>query len=114
MPFKEFQENYDAFAELTSHMQNNHSNNEQLDILVKRYVEQNIVIMNDVLTTSIENLKRLQKSLNTNDVICIQARFTNEISKKLSMSAQRFLNASLGHIADYNEWLKAHCDLATD
>jgi hypothetical protein len=108
----EFQQNLKMFTDLINQIP--HTNNEQLDILVKRYVEQNLIVMNDVFTTSIENLKRLQKAQQPNDVICIQARFTNEISKKLALSAQRFLNASLGHIADYNEWLKAHCDLATD
>jgi hypothetical protein len=112
MPFKEFKQNTETFLDLIE--QAPHIQNEQLDILMKRYIEQNLVIMNDVFTTSIENLKRLQKANTPNDVICIQARFTNEISKKLALSAQRFLNASLGHIADYNEWLKAHCDLATD
>jgi hypothetical protein len=112
MPLKEFTQNCEAFSELINQFP--HSSDEQLDILVKRYIDQNLVIMNDVFTTSIENLKRLQKAKTPNDVICTQARFTNEISKKLAMSAQRFLNASLGHIADYNEWLKAHCDLATD
>lgn len=112
MPFKEFQQSCETFSELIKEMPT--TQNEQLDTLIKRYVEQNLVVMNDVFTTSIENLKRLQKAHNPNDVICIQARFTNEISKKLALSAQRFLNASLGHIADYNEWLKAHCDLATD
>lgn len=112
MPFKEFQQNLDAFSELITQIPN--TKNEQLDTLIKRYAEQNLVVMNDVLNTSIENLRRLQKAQQPNDVICIQARFTNEISKKLTLSAQRFLNASLGHIADYNEWLKAHCDLATD
>lgn len=112
MPLKEFKEHYEAFSDLVNQFP--HANNEQLDILIKRYIDQNLVIMNDVFTTSIENLKRLQKATTSNDVICTQARFTNEISKKLAMTAQRFLNASLGHIADYNEWLKAHCDLATD
>ncbi len=112
MPFKEFQHNLDVFSDLITQIPN--TKDEQLDTLIKRYVEQNLIVMNDVLTTSIENLKRLQKAKQANDVICIQARFTNEISKKLTLSAQRFLNASLGHIADYNEWLKAHCDLATD
>lgn len=112
MAIKEFQQNYQTFSDLINQV--HQSNDEQLDILIKRYVEQNLVILNDVFTTSIENLKRLQKAQAPNDVICIQARFTNEISKKLTLSAQRFLNASLGHIADYNEWLRAHCDLATD
>lgn len=112
MSFKEYQQHLQEFSELIS--QTPHTQNEQLDTLIKRYIEQNIAVMNDVLTTSIDNLKRLQKAKQPNDVICTQARFTNELSKKLTLSAQRFLNASLGHIADYNEWLKAHCDLATD
>lgn len=112
MPYKEFQENWKMLSELIDQLPTNQS--EQVNTLVKRYVDQNLIILNDVLTTSIDNIKRLQKAKTANDVICTQARFTNEINKKLSLSAQRFLNASLGHIADYNEWLKDHCDLATD
>tara|TARA_R110000868_G_scaffold377180_2_gene642468 strand:- start:1164 stop:1502 length:339 start_codon:yes stop_codon:yes gene_type:complete len=112
MSIKEFKQNYDEFVNLIE--QSNNTNDDQLDILAKRYAEQNLVIMNEIFSTSIENLKRLQKAKTPNDIICIQARFTTDISKKLTLSAQRFLNASLGHIADYNEWLKEHCDLATD
>lgn len=112
MPLKEFQEHLKVFTDLITRVPN--TGDEQIDTLIKRYIEQNLVIMNDVLGTSIENLNQLQSAKSPNDVICTQARFTNELSKKLAMSAQRFLNASLGHIADYNEWLKAHCDLATD
>ena len=112
MPHQEFQENLKMFTDLINQFP--HSHDEQTAVLVKRYIEQNLMILNDVLTTSIDNIHRLQDAKSTNDIICTQARFTNEISKKLSLSAQRFLNASLGHIADYNEWLKAHCDLATD
>lgn len=112
MPYQEFQDNWKIFSDLIDKLP--HAHDEQIAALVKRYVEQNLIILNDVFATSIDNLKRLQHAKTPNDVICTQARFTNEISKKLSLSAQRFLNASLGHIADYNEWLKAHCDLATD
>lgn len=112
MPYQEFQDNWKAFSDLIDNLPN--TDNEQIKTLMNRYVEQNLIILNDVFATSIENLKRLQKAQTANDVICTQARFTNEISKRLSLSTQRFLNASLGHIADYNEWLKAHCDLATD
>lgn len=112
MPYQEFQENWEAFSKLIDNMPA--IENTQLNNLIKSYIEQNIVILNDVFATSIDNLKRLQKAKTTNDIICTQARFSNEIGKKLSLSTQRFLNASLGHIADYNEWLKAHCDLATD
>src|SRR5690348_3080627 len=112
MPYKEFQKNWEIFTKILEDMPT--STNEQISTLSKRYIEQNLVILNDVFTTSIENLQKLQKAKTANDIICTQARFTNEISKKLALSTQRFLNASLGHIADYNEWLKAHCDLATD
>lgn len=112
MPYQEFQDNWKAFSDLIDNLPA--TDNEQINTLMTRYVEQNLIILNDVFATSIENLKRLQKAQTANDVICTQARFTNEISKRLSLSTQRFLNASLGHIADYNEWLKAHCDLATD
>ena len=108
---KELQDNAKLFNEMIQQL---NIQNEQLATLVGRYLEQNIMVLNDVYASSIENLKRLQLAKSSNDIICTQARFTNEISKKLSLSAQRFLNASLGHIADYNDWLKAHCDLSTD
>lgn len=112
MPHQEFQEKLKAFNDLINNFP--HSDDEQTALLVKRYIEQNLIILNDVFATSLDNLQRLQHAKSANDIICTQARFTNEISKKLTLSAQRFLNASLGHITDYNEWLKAHCDLATD
>lgn len=112
MPHQEFLENWNVLSKLLKELPNNPD--EQINTLIKRYIEQNILILNDVFATSIDNLHRLQKAKSANDVICMQARFTNELNKKLALSAQRFLNASLGHIADYNEWLKEHCDLATD
>lgn len=112
MHYQEFQENWKQFSALIDQFPP--SGDEQIATLIKRYIEQNLIILNDVFSTSIENLKKIQNARSVNDIICIQARFTHEISKKLALSTQRFLNASLGHIADYNEWLKAHCDLATD
>ncbi|TAK73818.1 MAG: hypothetical protein EPO11_07815 [Gammaproteobacteria bacterium] len=112
MSYQEFQENWKNFSNLIEKFSG--VKDEQLNTLIQRYIEQNILILNDVFSTSIENLSRLEKAKSVNDVICIQAKLTNELNKKLTLSAQRFLNASLGHIADYNEWLKAHCDLATD
>lgn len=109
---KEFQENWQKFSDLVDSL--NKTGDESMNNHIKQYVEQNMMILNDVFTASIDNLKRLQSAKTTNDVICTQARFANEVSKKLSLSTQRFLNASLGNIADYNDWLKAHCDLATD
>jgi hypothetical protein len=112
MLYKEFQENWKNFSALIEGISSMGS--EQKNNLVKQYIEQNLILLNDVFSISIDNLKRLQNAKSPNEIICIQARFSNEISKNLSLSTQRFLNASLGHIADYNEWLKAHCDLATD
>jgi len=112
MPYQEFQENWKSFSELMDKLTS--QAHPDLQMLVNRYIEQNVIFLNDVFSSSIENLKHLQRANCPNDIICTQAKFTNEINKRLSLSAQRFLNASLGHIADYNEWLKAHCDLATD
>lgn len=112
MPYQEFQENWKQFTKLVDMLPQ--SPDEQINILIHRYIEQNITVLNEIFSASIDNLKLLQKAKAPNDIICAQARLTNEINKKLALSAQRFLNASLGHISDYNEWLKAHCDLATD
>jgi hypothetical protein len=112
MPYQEFKENWQQFSHLVEKI--NKMDNPQLAVLMKRYVEQNLSLLNDIFATSIVNLQQLQMAKAPEEIICLQARFTNEVSKKLSLSAQRFLNASLGNIADYNEWLKAHCDLATD
>ena len=112
MPYQEFQENWKLFSTLIDQLPQ--LKDEQMNILIKRYIEQNISMLNEIFSTSINNLQLLQKAKSPTYIICIQARFTNEINTKLALSAQRFLNASLGHISDYNEWLKAHCDLATD
>lgn len=82
--------------------------------MVKRYAEHNIVMINDILISSIEHLRHLQKVKSMNDVICTQARLTDEIGNKLMKTAQTFFNESLNNVSDYNAWLKTHCDLATD
>ncbi len=112
MPLKEIQENWQAFSRLIEELPN--VKDEQMNLFFNHYIEQNITLLNDIFAVSIDNLHKLQKAKSANDVICTQARFSNEVSKKLSMSTKRFLNASLGQIADYNEWLKTHCDFATD
>lgn len=112
MPQQDLERNWEALRKLLSKLPQ--SDNQQFAILNKRYVEQNLSVLNDVLLTSIEHLERLSKAKSANDIICTQARFSNELGKKLNLSAQRFLNSSLGQIADYNEWLKAHCDFSTD
>ena len=113
MQFKEFQKNYELFSQLLEQLVPAGCD-EGTTAFIQHYVEQNVTILNEVLAISIEQFKKIQKVKTANEVICIQAKLNNDISKKLSQATQRFLNASLGNVADYNEWLKTHCDLVTD
>lgn len=107
--YKELLENWERFIKM---LQNTRQSNDMLAAtMMNRYIEQNIEILDDVLISSIEHLKRLQKATTLNDTICTQARLTDEIGKKLMLIAQKFFNASLSNVSDYNEWLKTHCDL---
>ena len=112
MPYQDFQENWEQLLKLIT--QSPQVQDERMNVLIKRCVEQNLTILNDIVAASIDHLKKLEKAKSANDVICTQAKFAADINTKLSKATQRFLNASLGDIADYNEWLKSHCDLATD
>jgi hypothetical protein len=112
MSYQQFQTQWKSLSELIDNLPE--IDNEHMNSLVKSYVAQNLVLLNEVFATSIDNLKRLQKVKSANDIICTQAKFTSEISKKISLSTQRFLNTSLGQFTNYNEWLKTHCDLATE
>jgi len=111
MKYQELTDNWHAFTQLVNQTS---GQDELTQSIVKRYADLNIEILNNVLACSINHLKKLQKIKSTNDVICMQAKLTTELSKKLMQSAQGFLNSSLGNVSDYNEWLKVHCDLATD
>lgn len=108
----EFKKNVEIFCQLVDSLPR--TQNDKMNALISGYIEQNLMIINEMLITTIENMQRLQHAKTTNDVICMHAKFTNDISKQLNLSAQRFMNTTLGHISDYNEWLKLHCDLATD
>lgn len=112
MLHQEFQENWRIFSELIDKL--HCMENEHIKIVINHYIEQNVILLNDIFSDSINSLKRLQRAMTSNDIICAQARFTNEIRKKLSLANQRFLNTSLEQISDYDAWLNAHCDLATD
>jgi hypothetical protein len=112
MPYQEFQENWKKFSTLIEQLPT--TDNEEINIFIKRYIDQNLMIFNEIFSTSIDYLKKLQNAKSTTDVICTHAKFTHQVSNKLSLSAQCFLDASLGKATDHNEWLKAHCDLATD
>lgn len=111
MPYQDFQDNWKAFTKLIEQL---NQNNSVHHLLIKQYIEQNLIVLNDIFSTSIKHLEQLQHAKSPNDVLCTHARFTSEMTCKLTKSTQQFLNHSLGHIADYNDWLKAHCDLATD
>lgn len=112
MPVQQFQENWKLFSDLIANLPK--TSDENMNILIKCYIDQIVTVLNEIFSMSIENLQRLQNAKNTNEIICMHAKFTNDVSKNLTLSAQRFLNSTLGHIADYNEWLKLHCDFATD
>ncbi len=112
MPMKDMQEHWKTFLNLIEQMPQ--SKDEQMNLLLNHYIEQNISLLNDIFAISVDHLSQLKQATTTNDVICTQARLCNNVTKKISISTKRFLNASLGQISDYNEWLKTHCDLATD
>jgi hypothetical protein len=110
--YKEILENWEQFMKMIEHPTD--IQYELIATMVKRYSDQNIEIVNEVLASSIEHLTRLKNVKTMNDVVCVQARLTDDINKKLVKTAQKFFDTSLGSLTDYNEWLKAHCDLATD
>lgn len=109
---KELEENLKLFLKLIREFPEIH--NEKADHFINKHIEQNVGMINEVISISSDHAKMLQNLKSVDDMLSIHVKFANEISKKLSLSTQRFLNASLGNVADYNEWLKAHCDLATD
>jgi hypothetical protein len=112
MPYQEFQDNLQKFTELLEQIKKTH--HEQNDLIIKRYVEQNLLILNHMIGISIESLRHIQGAKSTTEILHAQTQFINEINKKITMLNHDFLNASLRTMSDYNEWLKAHCDLATD
>lgn len=112
MSHQDFEKNIQIFLDLTR--QQSKQTNTPVDILRHQYIEQNLHLMNDILQICIDNLKKLEKTQSTNDIICNHAKLTNELNKKVSQSNQQFLDLTIGQMGDHNEWLKAHCDLATD
>lgn len=109
---QELQENYRKLLALIE--EKPIAKTEQEKALLNYYIEQNTILINDIFSISIEKLTYLQKNHTVNDIICTQARLTSEITEKVTLNSRRFLDATLGELGDYNEWLKAHCDLATD
>ncbi len=112
MIYQQFEENCALFKKLLEDL--NQATDNTVNVQIKRHLEQNINLLNDVFTISIEHMQQLQQVSATDDILRLQTRLANEMSQKLALAAHRFLNHSLTNIADYNEWLKQHCDLATD
>lgn len=112
MIYQQFEENCALFKKLLEELRHTTDNTDS--IAIKRHIEQNINLINDVFTISMQHLQQLQQVSGTDDILRLQTRLANEMSQKLALAAQRFLNHSFNNIADYNEWLKQHCDLATD
>jgi hypothetical protein len=112
MSYEQLQENWQTFTTLIDKLPVTHDAHKNR--IVKNCIEQNSTILNDIFVLSIEHLKNLQKMNSVNEIICTQAKLTQKISQKLTHAAQHFLHASLENITDHNEWLKTHCDLATD
>ncbi len=110
--YKELLQNWERLEEL---LQKPLANKDKVTTeMIKRYSDQNLDIINEVLLSSIDHLHRLHKTQSLNDIICVQARLSDEIGKKVVKATQQFFNASLHQVSDYNEWLRAHCDFATD
>lgn len=112
MTHHELTENVKTFLDLIN--QPVLSEDKKAGKVVEHYLNLNLEIVNNILSGCIDHLNRLRNVNMPHDVICIQARLTNEISQNLEKISRRFIDASLGNVADYNEWLKKHCDFATD
>jgi len=110
--YKELLKNWEQFMKV---VQNPLSMSDNVTaVMLKRYSEHNVEIINEILLCSIDHLNRLQKTKSMNDVICAHAQLTDDMRKKMMRATQKFFNASLENVSDYNEWLKTHCDFATD
>lgn len=112
MPYQEFEANLKLFLKVIKALPN--KQNTQVSNLLKRYIDQNLMVLNDVFSISIDHLNKLEQSQNVNEIICTQALFMNEINQKLTLISRRFLNESIGAMHDHDEWLKKHCDFSTD
>lgn len=112
MLYREFLEKCTTLSELMEKFNTNHPARNRA--LINHYIDQNLIVINDILSLSISQIRKLNTWGSSNDITCTQAKFTHEMSERLSMASKQFLDASLNNVMDYNERLKAHCDLATD
>lgn len=106
MEYKQLIENWDKFASIIQ--ENNTTRNEITATLIERYLTQNAIVLNDLLSCNIDYLQKMQAMQDPNEIICTQAKLSTELSKKLMNIAQQFMNASLSNAADYNHWLKGN------
>lgn len=113
MTYSELLMNWDSFSKLIN--KTPISQDVNINALIQNYINQNVMFINDILLVSLSNLKKIQNAKSTNDCISIQSQFNYDIHKKISYASQYFLNASIrNNIAYDDEWLRAHCDMATD
>lgn len=113
MSYSEVQVNLENFINLVK--QAPASQDEHMNALINFYTSKNITLLNDMLQIIMLNLKKLHQSNSVNEVICTQSLFSSDIYKKISSSREWFLSARLKDInSEYDEWVLAHCDLATD
>lgn len=112
MTYEELQNNWKTFLNTIQQIPVN--GNENLQKMFNLYIEHNFSILNDILSLSIDHLKKLPEINTVNNIICHQAKLIHAINKKLTQGTEHFLDATMIDIGDYNEWLKNHCDFATD
>jgi len=112
MLYQDLEENWKKFSDLIIQFQKMENSKNQT--ILKHHIEQNLTILNQLFSLSIATLEALQRAQTASDILSAQTKFTTDLNKKITFLSQDFLNTSLRTMSDYNEWLKAHCDLATD
>lgn len=109
----ELQNSYSTLMHTIAHL--NILQENQSHPLMNPYVKNNLSLLNNLLRICIHKFQKIKSSTSTNELICIQAELCNEMHKVISSNKEIFLKLSLDGITiNHDEWLQAHCDLATD
>lgn len=103
---------FDEFLQLSA--MNHPESHELTNPLLKHYVNYNIDLISEIIKLSNQQLKQLKTVKDANEVFELQAAQAENLNKIIPVNTQNFLNSTLTQIADYNAWLKAHCELTTD
>lgn len=112
MPYLELKTHFETFSKLINQIPA--SRNKHMEILVHLYVKQIIALLNDIILISLKMIKQLCQEIAANNMISLQLQFIHDIQSKLSTMQNCMLPLMGKHTLDYDEWLQAHCDLATD